>query len=259
MSAARTTEALHVAVIMDGNGRWAIARGLPRVEGHRRGARAVEVLVRAALATGGAIGTVTMYAFSSDNWQRPAAEVGALMALFDEFLREQAARCAQDGVRVSMVGRRDRLPGSLVEAIARLEAATAACARLHLRLAVDYSAREAIWQAAREVFSGGEASRARLEAAIASGRGVPAHVGPVDLLIRTGGEQRLSDFLLWECAYAELWFTQTMWPDFGRADLQAALAAFRSRQRRFGGLSSDVPVQQEASDACRGCAAPVTE
>ena len=199
---------LHVAIIMDGNGRWASRRGLSRGAGHRVGAEAVRRVVEAAPDLG--IGALTLFAFSADNWKRPAGEVSTLMRLFARHLRTETPRCVQNGVALRVVGRRDRLPGPLVDTIERSEAATAAGQRLDLRLAVDYSAR----------------------AAIERGQLLP----DVDLVIRTGGEQRLSDFLLWESAYAELYFTATMWPDFGADDLSAALTWFHARERRFGGL-----------------------
>ena len=224
---------LHVAIIMDGNGRWAQARGLPRVTGHRAGALAVRRTVEAAARLG--VRILTLYAFSSDNWRRPAAEVDTLMGLLDEYLRQELNQCREHGIRVSVIGRRDRLPAGLVRAIAEAEAATAAGRVLHLRIALDYSARDTILRAALAVNGARRLSRehfARLlgQAVHAAGEPVP----DVDLLIRTGGEQRLSDFLLWECAYAELHFTPRMWPDFDAADLEAALRDFRSRQRRFG-------------------------
>ncbi len=199
---------LHVAIIMDGNGRWANRRGLSRGAGHRVGAEAVRRAVEAAPELG--IKALTLFAFSADNWKRPTGEVTSLMRLFARHLRTETPRCVEHGVALRVVGRRDRLPGPLVDTIERSEAATAHGPRLDLRLAVDYSAR----------------------AAIESGRLLP----DVDLLIRTGGEQRLSDFLLWECAYAELYFTPIMWPDFGAADLAAAVTWFQARERRFGGL-----------------------
>ena len=203
-----TQSPLHVAIIMDGNGRWADRRGLDRTAGHRVGATAVRHVVEAAPTSG--IRALTLFAFSSDNWKRPPHEVSTLMRLFARHLRTETPRCVAEGVALRVIGRRDRLPGPLVEAIEHSEAATAAGTRLELRLAVDYSARHAI----------------------EAGRLLP----DVDLLIRTGGEQRLSDFLLWECAYAELYFTPTLWPDFGAADLAAAVAWFHGRDRRFGGL-----------------------
>jgi undecaprenyl diphosphate synthase len=222
---------LHAAIIMDGNGRWAVARGKPRSEGHRAGADAVRRTVEAAPDLG--IGVLTLFAFSSDNWQRPAGEVTHLMRLFRHYLREEAARCAENGVRITVIGRRDRLDARLRRAIENAEAVTAAGARFHLRIAVDYSARDAILRAAHRINGAGEVTRetfARLLAAAQGGEPVP----DVDLLIRTGGEKRLSDFLLWECAYAELIFTERLWPDFDGTDLAAAVAEFQHRERRFG-------------------------
>ena len=218
----RTSSRLHAAIIMDGNGRWASARGLPRVAGHRTGAEALRRAVEAAPDLG--IGVLTVYAFSSDNWRRPQPEVSALMKMFHSYLRREQAKCVENGVRVSVIGRRDRLPRLLLPAIEECENATAQGEKLSLRLAVDYSSRDAILNAA--VALKGNASREKLSEAL----GAP----DVDLLIRTGGEQRLSDFLLWECAYAELIFTPVMWPDFKASDLAAAVAEFHSRERRFG-------------------------
>ena len=212
---------LHVAIIMDGNGRWAGARGLARAAGHRAGADAVRRAIEAAPALG--IRVLTLYAFSSDNWGRPPAEVGALMDLFADYLIAETARCVQNGVRLRVIGRRDRLPETLAAAIDMAECATAAGRRLDLRIAVDYSSRHAMREAVR---------RARPDTDLFAGW------TDVDLLIRTGGEQRLSDFLLWESAYAELYFTKTMWPDFSAADLTAAVEEFTRRDRRFGRLAS---------------------
>lgn len=215
---------LHAAIIMDGNGRWATARGLPRVAGHRSGAEALRRTVEAAPDLG--IGTLTVYAFSSDNWRRPRTEVSALMKLFHTYLRRERDKCVENGVRISVIGRRDRLPALVLPAIEDTEAATRPGRNLHLRLAVDYSSRDAILQAARQLRN--KSTRDDLSAALG---------GPdVDLLIRTGGEKRLSDFLLWEAAYAELVFTPVMWPDFGESDLAAAVAEFHSRERRFGAV-----------------------
>jgi undecaprenyl diphosphate synthase len=220
----RTSSNLHAAIIMDGNGRWASARGLPRVAGHRAGAEALRRAVEAAPDLG--IGVLTVYAFSSDNWRRPEPEIAALMKMFHIYLRREQAKCVDKGVRVSVIGRRDRLPRLLVPAIDECETATAGGQKLNLRLAVDYSSRDAILAAAQALQ--GEPTREKLSAAL----GAP----DVDVLIRTGGEQRLSDFLLWECAYAELIFTAVMWPDFKASDLATAIAEFRSRERRFGAL-----------------------
>jgi undecaprenyl diphosphate synthase len=214
----------HVAVIMDGNGRWAAARGLPRTAGHVRGAEAVRRTVEAAPDLG--IRILTLYAFSADNWKRPPAEVRTLLALFARHLRGEVRTLTERGVRLSVIGRRDRLPSTLVNEILRAESRTAGGRTLDLRIAIDYSGREAI---------------ARGE------------VGPdVDLVIRTGGEQRLSDFLLWESAYAELHFTPRAWPDFTGADLAAAVADFRGRVRRFGGIAAGP--ESAAIPAAEGCA-----
>ena len=202
--------ALHAAVIMDGNGRWAAERGRPRRAGHRAGARAVRRVVEAAPSCG--IGMLTLFAFSSDNWRRPTGEVAALMRLFEAYLRGETARCVTEGVRVCVIGRRDRLGEGLVRAIEAAERATGDGRRLDLNIAVDYSSRRAMRRGER--------------------------VADVDLLIRTGGEQRLSDFLLWESAYAELVFTPKQWPDYTAEDLAAAVADYHRRERRFGGAGA---------------------
>jgi undecaprenyl diphosphate synthase len=218
---------------MDGNGRWATSRTLPRSAGHTAGVRAARSIVESAVRAG--IGTLTLYAFSSDNWGRPRPEVVALMRLFRRSLLVESKRCLANGVRLSIVGRRDRLPASLRQTIAQAEALTAGCRNLHLRVAVDYSSRDAILRAAakgRELT--GQLTRERFAQLLADVDHDPAPVRDVDLLIRTGGEQRLSDFLLWECAYAELVFSSTMWPDFGESDLLNAIGEFEARDRRFG-------------------------
>ena len=228
---------LHVALIMDGNGRWATARGRPREWGHRAGARAVRPVVEAASDLG--IGVLTLYAFSSDNWRRPRREVASLMSLFRRYLRSETGTLAEKDVRLQILGRRDRLAPTLLQTIERSEAATAGGRRLLLRLAVDYSARGALTAAARLCNTTGAG---REELADALGRVVHGR-GPaidVDLLVRTGGEQRLSDFLLWECAYAELFFTPRMWPDFTPVDLAMAVRTFHGRQRRFGNVAEAV-------------------
>jgi undecaprenyl diphosphate synthase len=226
---------LHVAIIMDGNGRWATRRGWPRAAGHRAGARAVKRVAEAAPGVG--VRVLTLYAFSADNWKRPAREVAALMRIFRAYLAAETAGCAEHGVRLNVLGRRDRLPPALRSAVAAAEAATREGTRLELRIAVDYSARDAIVAAAaRAADSPGAPTRGRFEALLDDAMHAASPTPPVDLLIRTGGEQRLSDFLLWETAYAELLFTGTMWPDFGPDDLAAAIDAFRARERRFGAL-----------------------
>ncbi len=223
---------LHVAIIMDGNGRWAESQGLPRAAGHAEGARRVRDVTRAAAEQG--IGVLTLYAFSSDNWQRPAAEVEALMRLFTDYLRESAAECAESGVRLTVIGRRDRLPFPLRAAIAVAERRTREGRRLWLRVALDYSARDQILRAARRAAAVKGLSRERFAACLGQTGHDRRPAPDVDLLIRTGGERRLSDFLLWESAYAELIFSETHWPDFGAPQLAEAIAEFRGRQRRFG-------------------------
>lgn len=225
---------LHVAMIMDGNGRWATRRDLPRTAGHRAGVLAVRNVIEAAPGCG--INRLTLFAFSSDNWRRPPDEVAALMGLLGRYVRSETQKLIEAGVRVSFIGRRDRLPERLSDEISALETATTSGNRLHVRIALDYSSREAIARAAAAV--GGQPSAPELLSRALSTNPDECGSCDVDLLIRTGGEKRLSDFLLWECAYAELWFTDTMWPDFGTAELQAAIADFRRRDRRFGGLSS---------------------
>jgi undecaprenyl diphosphate synthase len=225
---------LHVAIIMDGNGRWAAARGLPRTAGHREGSRAVERVVEAAAGLG--IGSLTLFAFSTDNWKRPASEVRALLRLLRSALASQRGQLVTNGVRLSVIGRRDRLPRPLVGAIARAERATARGRILHLRVAIDYSARDAIVEAARCLGPEDRLNRLRFAERLGQASG-DAGAPDVDLLIRTGGEQRLSDFLLWESAYAELVFTPRMWPDFGADDLRDALDEFTRRERRFGGVA----------------------
>jgi len=227
---------LHVAVIMDGNGRWANGRGKRREWGHRRGAEAVRRIVRAAPELG--IGTLTLYAFSSDNWTRPPVEVGLLMRLFARYLTREPAELRDNGVSLEVIGRRDRLAGDIVQAIERAEAETAGGERLRLRLAVDYSSRHALLEAVRHAATAPAILAERPDLAAELGRAVHGS-GPspdVDLLIRTGGEQRLSDFLLWESAYAELYFTPVMWPDFTGEHLAEALRDFAARDRRFGNV-----------------------
>ena len=229
---------IHVAIIMDGNGRWATGKGQMRTAGHIAGARTVKKIVEAAPDCG--IGTLTLYAFSSDNWRRPSREVGLLMRLFRRYLVSEVARCVTNGVRMRIIGRRDRIPAELLRAIDNAEQATRAGRKLDLRIAVDYSARDAILRAAQKMSpaTSAEPNRdefAKLLAHVDHGIGESRDV---DLLIRTGGEQRLSDFLLWECAYAELYFTRRMWPEFSSVDLAEAVEEFRNRERRFGAVPS---------------------
>lgn len=230
-SAYASPPGIHVGMVMDGNGRWAVARGQPRLAGHRMGAKVVKRIVESAPAAG--IGILTLYAFSADNWKRPPREVSGLMRLFRSYLAAETARCVQNGVRMCVIGRRDRLTPVLLRAIEAAETATVGGERLLLRIAIDYSARDTMVAAAAAGTPGSREEFAETLARVAHSPPVPE----VDLLIRTGGEQRLSDFLLWECAYAELMFEPYMWPDFGPARLEAAVREFHRRDRRFGGLT----------------------
>jgi len=229
-----TTAGLHVAIIMDGNGRWAAARGWPRLAGHRAGAEAVRRAVEAAPRLG--IGTLTLYAFSSDNWRRPPAETGGLMSLFEQYLSAEIPKCLRNGIRIHVIGRRDRLAARLLAAVRRAERITAGCVNLDLRIAVDYSARDLMLRAAERTRGRRGVTREQFARSLGAAGHCAVRTPDVDLLIRTGGEQRLSDFLLWECAYAELLFLPKMWPDFGAEDLASAVADFQRRERRFGGL-----------------------
>src|SRR6201981_3813678 len=238
--------ALHVAILLDGNGRWAATRGLPRSEGHRAGVAAVRRVVRSAPALG--LGKLTLYAFSSGKWGRPSKEVTSLFGLLEVFLRSDAAACSAEGIRLRVIGRRDRIPRSLVEAIDFAERSTATGRALELRIALDYSARDAILRAACWMVSSLEVTEREFSRRLGDVTHAGGPASDVDLLIRTGGEKRLSDFLLWECAYAELLFTDRMWPDFEAADLDAAIQEFSCRDRRFGGVQA-VPAQLiEAGD-----------
>jgi undecaprenyl diphosphate synthase len=225
---------LHVAILLDGNGRWAATRGLPRSEGHRAGVEAVRRIVRAAPALG--IGTLTLYAFSSDNWGRPQTEVSSLLALLEAFFRNDAPRCAAEGIRLRVIGRRDRIPLSLSQAIDAAERTTASTRSLELRIAIDYSARDAILRASCWMLSSLEISQREFAKRLGEVMHTSGPALDVDLLIRTGGDRRLSDFMLWECAYAELLFTPRMWPEFQPADLAEAVEDFIKRERRFGKL-----------------------
>lgn len=232
----KTMAGLHVALIMDGNGRWATSRGLPRICGHRAGVLTVRRVVHHALKRG--VRQLTLYAFSCDNWRRPAAEVQGIFGLLRIYLRKEVEALREHGVRLQIIGRRDRLPQDVLREIEEAEAKTATGCRLRLCIAIDYSSRIAISRAAERAFGGmanltppgeDQANRLLMEA-------IARDSGDVDLLIRTGGEKRLSDFLLWESAYAELIFTDRMWPDFNEHDFDAALQEFSRRERRFGAV-----------------------
>ena len=216
----------HVAIIMDGNGRWAERLGRSRSAGHIAGARAMRDVVAHCARVG--VPQLTLYAFSSDNWKRPTAEVRALMTLFTSHFRSQAAELARAGIRLSVIGRRVRLPLPLRSAIRAAEEATARGTAMHLCVAIDYSSRDAIRRAH---------AAPSLSTDVHDGSVI---LPPVDLLLRTGGERRLSDFLLWECAYAELLFIDVLWPDITSAILDAAFDDFASRDRRFGNIAQRV-------------------
>ena len=229
-------ERLHVAIIMDGNGRWAMRRGLPRLAGHRAGVASARRIVERAVDVG--IARLTLYAFSCDNWRRPPAEVQSIFWLLRAFLRLEARRMRDRGVRLQVIGRRDRLPRAALREIEKAESIAAGGARLHLCVAIDYSSRDAITRAAVELAA--TPPNPEPPAQDSFGRQLAQFLmvqsSEVDLLIRTGGEKRLSDFLLWESAYAEILFTDCMWPDFEEKALDAALDDFRRRERRFGAL-----------------------
>jgi undecaprenyl diphosphate synthase len=215
---------IHMAIIMDGNRRWAAGRGLGHVEGHNAGAEALRRIVQAA--PGHGIATLTVYAFASENWRRHQSETAAMMALFSRYLDSETEALVRDGIRLSVIGRRDRLGEALVAEIERTEAATEWGDAMHLRLAVDYSARAAILDAARK--AGANATTDDFAASLVG------ECGDVDFLIRTANDYRLSDFLLWECAYAELYFTPCLWPDFDEKELAVALKDFHGRKRAGG-------------------------
>jgi undecaprenyl diphosphate synthase len=224
---------MHVAIIMDGNGRWAAARGLPRTAGHREGARAARRTIEAAARAG--ISMLTLYAFSSDNWSRPRSETHHLMGLLRHHLVSERQSCIENGIRLRVIGRRDRLDDNLICAIEETEELTAAGRRMDLRIAIDYSSRYSIAASARNAASR-PWNTSTFRASLARDTRVDPDSLDVDLLIRTGGERRLSDFLLWECAYAEIEFVDTCWPDFDGDALNEILHEFDRRERRFGGL-----------------------
>ncbi|MGA8743379.1 MAG: di-trans,poly-cis-decaprenylcistransferase [Terracidiphilus sp.] len=232
----KSESGLHVAIIMDGNGRWATHRGQPRVAGHRAGVAAVRRVVEHASDVG--IRTLTLYAFSSDNWARPAQEVQSIFWIIRAFLRLECDRLRQQGVHLEVIGRRDRIPAPLLREIERAESATADGHILKLRIAIDYSSRTAIADAAIAAVTDPNSNQPLTSDYMRTiiAHALKANCGDVDLLIRTGGEQRLSDFLLWESAYAELAFTDRMWPDFDESDLASAVSDFNHRERRFGAI-----------------------
>ena len=225
----------HIAIIMDGNGRWAQARGLPRVAGHRRGAEAVRRTVKAAAELG--IPYLTLFGFSSENWRRPAGEVQDLMGLLRHFLRGEIAELHKNGVRLRIIGELGRLAPDIVAMIDNAIALTRDNSGLNLTVALSYGGRAELVAAAREIAAKtarGEIAAEHIDEALIGGHLFTADLPDPDLLIRTSGEQRISNFLLWQCAYAELVFTKTLWPDFGRGDLEQAIADYGGRERRYG-------------------------
>jgi undecaprenyl diphosphate synthase len=225
-------EAKNIAIILDGNGRWAERRGLPIAEGHRAGTRAVRRTVEAAIDLG--VRSLALYAFSTENWTRPTDEVDALMEIFDETIDRELPELAREGVRTRFIGRRDRAPDALREKMERLELETAANDRLHLWIAFDYGGRAEIVEAVRRLLAAGVDADTVDEELLRSALYAPEMPDP-DLVIRTSGEVRMSNFLLWQAAYAELVFVDRLWPEFGEDDLRAALEAYARRRRRFGG------------------------
>lgn len=221
-----------VAIIMDGNGRWAASRGLPVAEGHREGTRALRRTVEASIDLG--LRSLAVYAFSTENWARPSDEVDDLMTIFGETIERELPDLARQGVRTRFIGRRDRVPADLLAKMDNLEAATATRDTLDLWVAFDYGGRDEVVEAARRLVTDGVPAE-RIDDAALTARLQAPELDPVDLVIRTSGERRLSNFLLWESAYAEFVFTDTLWPDFGADDLRSAVEEFAARQRRFGG------------------------
>lgn len=228
---------MHVAIIMDGNGRWARERGLPRTAGHIEGAKAVRSAVEVAARAG--IDTLTLYAFSAANWSRPPAEIAALMRLFGQYLFTETRRCVEQSIRINVIGRRDRLSANLLSSIEQSERLSAAGSGMHLRIAVDYSSQHSIVEAARLAGRGAELSAEGFHRLLQEVDHSAYPAGEVDLLIRSGTERRLSDFLLWECAFAELHFTDCLWPDFDEQRFRSALDDYAGRQRRFGALAAE--------------------
>jgi undecaprenyl diphosphate synthase len=229
---AATELARAVAIIMDGNGRWAEQRGLPVAEGHRAGTKALRRTVEAAIDLG--VESLAVYAFSTENWARPIDEVEDLMEIFGETIERELPDLAKEGVRVRFVGRRDRAPESLLRQMEALEAETAENDRLRLWICFDYGGRAELVEAARRIAASGVEAAAVDEELVSANLSEPEMPDP-DLLIRTSGEVRISNFLLWQLAYAELTFTETLWPDFGADDLRSALETYAGRRRRFGG------------------------
>ena len=227
----------HIAIIMDGNGRWAKSRGLPRVAGHRRGADAVRRVIRGAAELG--VPVLTLFAFSTENWARPADEVSDLMGLLRHYLRHELEELGRNGAKLRVIGDRDRLAPDIQKDIADAEARTRSNTRIDVNICINYGARDEILHATRTLarkVAAGELAADKIDEACFERELLTAGVPDPDLLIRTSGEQRISNFLLWQCAYAELVFVDTLWPDFGKEHLEKAIAEFRKRERRYGGI-----------------------
>jgi undecaprenyl diphosphate synthase len=227
----------HVAIIMDGNGRWAKARGLPRIAGHRRGAEAVRRVVRGAGELG--VPVLTLFAFSTENWQRPASEVSDLMGLLRHYLRNELDELRNNGARLRVIGNRTGLAGDIVRDIEQAEVSTRANTRIDVNIAINYGARDEIVRAARrlaEQAERGELASERIDEAHFERELLTVDIPDPDLLIRTSGEQRISNFMLWQCAYSELVFVDTLWPDFTKEHLEQAIGEYRRRERRYGGV-----------------------
>ncbi|NLG86662.1 MAG: isoprenyl transferase [Firmicutes bacterium] len=227
----------HVAIIMDGNGRWAQKRGLPRLWGHKAGLEAVRRIVK--IAPQYNIKYLTLYAFSTENWRRPRPEVEGLFALLQEYVNKETPELVRQGVKVRFLGERSDLSNSAVRVMSYCEEQTANCSGLYLNIALNYGGRQDIVQAVRKIASrveAGELKAADIKAADIEAELFTHGLPDPDLLIRTSGEQRLSNFLLWQLAYTEIYVTPLLWPDFTEEDLQAALSAYRQRERRFGGI-----------------------
>lgn len=237
MSDEQQTVPRHIAVIMDGNGRWARKRGMPRVFGHRQGAETVRRVVEAAAEAG--VQYLTLFGFSTENWSRPQEEVQELMGLLRYYVRSNVAELHKNGVRLRVIGERERIERDVLDIIEQAETLTAGNTRLHLTIAFSYGARQEIVLAMRKLAEDVQAGKLAPEDIDISTVGnalLTADLPDPDLLIRTSGEQRISNFLLWQIAYAELVFTDTLWPDFGKSDLDEAIRIFQSRDRRFGGV-----------------------
>ena len=240
----------HVAIIMDGNGRWAERRGLPRPLGHREGSEAVRRTTRACRRAG--VRALTLFAFSEQNWERSRLEVDALMALLCEFLLSEREELIRNGITLRSAGRIHRLPASVRSVLTEIERDTAHLSDMTLTLALSYGGREEIVDAARalaEQARAGELDPASIDESMFRAALPSLRVGDVDLLIRTGGEQRISNFLLFGAAYAELFFSPSLWPDFGESDLEAAFAAFRARDRRFGRATPAIPLESGGNES----------